>query len=103
MSMYSERLNKLREEREKNYRSPFAKDHFYTNDRSVSITLIITDMYSDEDFNKIKTELLKINGIIDVNRRFIKKVEVIYDYTKIGLQHIGFALNKTGYNYIKRA
>ncbi|MHB1127985.1 MAG: hypothetical protein ACYC2T_13725 [Bacillota bacterium] len=102
MSIYNERLNKLREEREKNFRSPFAKDHLFANDRNVSITLIITNMYSDEDFNKIKTELLKVNGIIDVNHRLIKKVEIIYDYTKIGLHHIAFALNKTGYNYIKR-
>ncbi|MHB1419609.1 MAG: heavy-metal-associated domain-containing protein [Bacillota bacterium] len=102
MSMYNERLNKLREEREKNYRSPFAKHHLYTNDRTVLITIIITNMYSDEDFNKIKTELLKVNGVIDVNRRLIKKVEIIYDNTKIGLQHIAFALNKTGYNYVKR-
>lgn len=103
MSWYQERLITIKEEVEKDLRSPFVKEIIYPMDHLVAITFIVTNMQSDEDFNKIKTELLKVNGVTDVKRRLSKKVVVEYDYTKVGLHHLTMALDKTGYKYVKRA
>lgn len=100
MSWYNEKLNNIREEQEKKTLSPFAKKDAY---KTQSVVFMITNMYSEEDFEKIKEEFLNVNGVKEVNRHLTKKVEVVYDSLKIGLEHLVVALNKTGYKYLNRA
>ena len=100
MSWYSEKLNTLREQQENNTQSPFAKRASYNIE---SVVFMITNMLTDEDFEKVKAEFLKVDGVQEVKRHLTKKVEILYDNRKIGLEHLTIALRKTGYKYINRA
>ncbi|NLM21508.1 MAG: heavy-metal-associated domain-containing protein [Peptococcaceae bacterium] len=68
-----------------------------------SALLIITNMYTKEDFLKIKNEFMNVEGIKDVKYYPSKRIQVLYDNRKITLQHLAMILDKTGYKYIKRA
>lgn len=68
-----------------------------------SIVLIITDMRSEQDFQKIKEELLKVNGVLEVKRLQTKKVQVICTRNRTRLEYLVIALKKTGYSFLNRA
>ena len=100
MSWYDEKLSILIQEQEKNMNSPFVKNH---NNNIESVVFILTNMQTDEDFIKIKEEFMEVNGVMEVKRHLMKKVEVIYDNKKVRLEGLTIALRKTGYKYLNRA
>lgn len=100
MSWYNEELRELMRKREINNNSPFAKNHIQNIE---SLVFIITDMLAQEDFAKIKEEFLKVDGVQEVKRHLTKKVEIVYDKKKVGLEHLTAALKNTGYKYVSSA
>lgn len=100
MSWYSKKLNTVGEQQENNTQSPFVKKASYNIE---SVVFIITNMLTDEDFEKVRNEFLKLDGVQEVKRHQTKKVEILYDNRKIGLEHLTIALRNTGYKYINRA
>jgi copper chaperone CopZ len=105
MSWYNEKLSKIKQQNEKYWRDNAAskKSETGSEEKIDSIILIITDMHTEEDFNKIKQEFLYVEGIKEVNHYLPKKIQVRYDSRLLTLQHLVIILEKTGYNYIKRA
>ena len=99
MSWYNEKLNKIREEKME-MNSPFTKKNTHNIE---SVVFMITNMQSEEDFNKIRDEFLKVFGVTNVNRHQTKKIIVEFDNRKAGLEHLTAALRNTGYRYLNRA
>ena len=77
--------------------------YYKTANHLDSVLLIITNMLTEEDFEKVKKEFLKVEGIMEVKSYPNKRIQVLYDNRIITLQHLSMILDKTGYNYIKRA
>lgn len=69
----------------------------------VSMTLTITNMHSNEDFEKIKKALLGIIGVNDVQKTTnIKKLVVNFDISKTNLTVIAHTIANLGYKYLQR-
>lgn len=101
MSWYNREFTKIQEEQASLLGSPFSKAGQNSNHID-SALLIITNMNTDEDFEKIREDFLKVEGISEVKRYMTKRIQVLYDNRKVTLNHLVGVLESTGYNYVKR-
>jgi len=72
--------------------------------RQVTMTLIITDMKTEEDCQKIGYTLRNLPGIVSVNiipRH--RRVTVTYNLPQMNLETIGYHITRLGYRYIQKA
>ncbi|BCV21409.1 heavy-metal-associated domain-containing protein [Moorella sp. Hama-1] len=72
--------------------------------RQVTMTLIVTDMKTEEDCKKIGNTLRNLPGVVSVNiipRH--RRVTVTYNLPQINLETIGYHITKLGYRYIQKA
>jgi copper chaperone CopZ len=102
MSWYNGRLREIIKEQKKNLISPFAKDSMQGHNYLENIVIIITNMQSTEDYNKIRSELLALDGVKKVERYLSKKIQVLYDTDIIEAKQILDKLDEMGWQYIKR-
>ncbi|WP_227763801.1 hypothetical protein [Zhaonella formicivorans] len=69
----------------------------------VSITMIIPNMDTEEDFNLISSALLELKGVNSVSPLLrCKRIEINFNPIKIGLETIAHCIGMLGYRYIKR-
>ncbi|MDK2821224.1 MAG: hypothetical protein PWP31_1189 [Clostridia bacterium] len=72
--------------------------------RQVTINLIVTNMKTEEDRQKVGNALQNLNGIINLtilprNRRLV----ITYNLDQINLENICHHISQLGYNYVKKA
>jgi len=102
MSWYNEKLKRIINEQKKNLISPFAKDSIQGDNYLEYIVIIITNMQSVEDYNRISSELLALDGVKKVKRYLSKKIQVLYDTEITEAKQILDKLDEMGWQYIKR-
>ncbi len=72
--------------------------------RQVTMTLIISDMRSGEDAQKISNALRNLPGIISVKTILERRwVVLTYYLPQISLEIIGHHITKLGYHYIHKS
>lgn len=72
--------------------------------RQVTMTLIVTDMKTEEDCQKIANTLRNLPGVVSVTivpRH--RRVTVTYNLPQMNLETIGYHITRLGYRYIQKA
>ncbi|MDS1029711.1 heavy-metal-associated domain-containing protein [Bacillota bacterium LX-D] len=72
-------------------------------DLESTITMIVTDMYTEEDYQKIAGELQAMDGIKQISPLLeLHRIEICYDTRKISLDRIANCISAQGYHYLNR-
>jgi ABC-type lipoprotein release transport system permease subunit len=72
------------------------------NNSLVAFNMIITNLNTIEDYEKINKELRTINGVEDIGPYNHKKLSVIYNQYLTSIEHIVYKLSQMGYRYVNR-
>jgi len=105
LSWYQEKLNKLSMENAYQFQESLIPDKklFNTYSRNITITLIITNMYTETDSQKLSSKLLTLEGVNKVQTILNNKRLIIsYDIRKTKLETVTYTIAKLGYHYLQR-
>lgn len=99
MSWYSQQAWEILQQRFQNLQYGYISEN-----RQVTMTLIISDMKTDEDCQKIGNTLRNLPGVVSVNiiPRY-RRVTVTYNLPQMNLETIGYHITRLGYHYIQKA
>ncbi|MEW6623870.1 MAG: heavy-metal-associated domain-containing protein [Bacillota bacterium] len=115
MSWYGEKTSKLMEEYQKSLKPFFIPSypmHEYYQEAAMvnsnnyssvkTVNMVITNMRTQDDYNKINEALSKINGVKSTNSHGPGKLSVTFDAGLTRIEELVYVISILGYRYINR-
>jgi hypothetical protein len=106
MSWYKETVDNLMEKRlfdPEASKMPSAKLYAQAR-REFPVTITVTDMYNEQDKDKLTSALLALEGVSSVKPILHqKKLVVAFNPGQVSLQTITYTIAQLGYHYIQRS
>ncbi|WP_028308262.1 hypothetical protein [Desulfitibacter alkalitolerans] len=91
MSWYDKKL-------EKSANLNFSQD----NNSVITFNMIITNLNTIEDYERINKVLRTINGVEGIGTYNQKKLSIMYNQYLTSIEHIVYKLSQIGYRYVNR-
>ncbi|ABR49561.1 hypothetical protein Amet_3433 [Alkaliphilus metalliredigens QYMF] len=112
MSLYRDQLSKTREKIKEEFSTSFTPPKYsellkkhqadQTSNAIISVTMNITNLNTNEDYNRIAVALKEIVGVEDITPLQQKKISIAYNQLQTSLEEIVYRLSRMGYRYVNR-